>query len=95
MLETLYAPIELDIDIGARRARVSVPGLVSSEGSPIVDPHSGDEHRARIHLPNGFEYTYAEMGSGKSKVTAGIELEFDGTYGQFNELHMNQDGVIR
>ncbi len=95
VLETLYAPIELEIDVEERRARVSIPGLVDSQGSPIIDPNSGEAQRAGIHLPNGFEYTYAEMGTGVSRVTAGIQLDLSGTYGQFNVLHMNQDGVIR
>jgi hypothetical protein len=72
-----------------------VPGLVESVGSPITDPHSGEAFRAGIHLPEGFEYTYAEMGTGDSRVTAGIQLNLSGSYGQFNVLHMNQDGVIR
>ncbi|MCH7489135.1 MAG: DUF1326 domain-containing protein [Gemmatimonadetes bacterium] len=95
VLDTIYAPIELEIDVPARSARVNVPGLVESRGSPIINPNTGDEHRARINLPNGFEYTVAEMGSGTSKVTAGIELDLSNSYGQFNILHMNQDGVIR
>jgi hypothetical protein len=93
VLETLYAPIELEID--ARTAQLSVPGVVESTGSPIIDPFSGEPSRARINLPNGFEYTVAEMGSASSKLTAGIELELTDSYGQFNILHMNQDGVIR
>jgi len=95
VLDTIYAPIELEIDVPARSARVNVPGLVESRGSPIINPNTGNEHRARINLPNGFEYTVAEMGSGTSKVTAGIELDLSNSYGQFNILHMNQDGVIR
>jgi hypothetical protein len=95
VLETLYVPIDLEIDIEARTAHVSVPGLVESTGSPITDPFSGEPHSARINLPNGFEYTVAEMGSGSSKLTGGIELELTDSYGQFNILHMNQDGVIR
>ena len=95
VLETLYAPIEMEIDIEARRGRIHVPGLVESTGSPIIDPHSGGEHRARIQLPNGFEYTTAEMGSGHSVVTTGIEMNLLNSYGQFNEVNMNQDGVIR
>ena len=51
--------------------------------------------RARIHLPEGFEYTYAEVGNGSSKSTAGVKIELADTYAQFNVLHMNQDGVIR
>ena len=95
VLDPIYAPIELEIDVAARSARVDVPGLVESSGSPIVDPNTGTEHRARINLPNGFEYTVAEMASATTKATAGIELDLSNSYGQFNILHMNQDGVIR
>jgi hypothetical protein len=35
------------------------------------------------------------MGNGNTKARAGVELDFKDSYGQFNELHMNQDGVIR
>ncbi len=95
VLETLYAPIELDIDVEARKAHLKVPGVVESTGTPIIHPITGDEHRARINLPSGFEYTVAEMGSGTTKATGAIRLDLSGTYGQFNILHMNQDGVIR
>jgi hypothetical protein len=95
VLETLYRPIELEIDVEARRARLSIPGLVESLGEPIIDPNSGEPFRARIDLPNGFEYSMAEVGTGRSRVTGELPLELDGTYGQFNEVHMNQDGVIR
>ncbi len=95
VLETLYAPVELDIDVEARKAHLRVPGVVESTGSPIINPHSGDGYRARINLPNGFEYTVAEMGSGTSKATAGIKLDLSDSYGQFSILHMNQDDVIR
>lgn len=93
--DTFYAPIKISIDVEARHAHTKIEGLVESAGTPLVDPFSGEESRARIHLPNGFEYTYAEMGAGTSKITADIELDLNNSYGQFNILHMNQDGVIR
>src|SRR5262245_3661959 len=95
MLDTIYAPIECEIDVDKRTARVHVPDLVDSRGTPIVDPHSGQEFRAGISLPNGFEYTYAEMGSGTTSARADLAFELKDSYGQFHELHMNQDGVIR
>ena len=95
VLDPLHAPIKLDIDVEARTAKLNVPGLVESEGSPIVNPHTGEHSRARIQLPDGFEYTTAEMGTGTSRVQAGIQMQLSGSYGQFNILHMNQDGVIR
>ena len=95
VLETLYAPIEMSIDVGARKALTRIEGLVDSKGSPLISPFSGEEDRKGIHLPDGFEYIYAEMGNGNSKITAGLELSLSDTYGQFNVLHMNQDGVIK
>jgi hypothetical protein len=95
VLDPLYAPIELSIDVEVRKARLSVPDLVESTGSPIIDPNSGKEFRARIDLPGGFEYNVAEMGTASSTTRAAIALTFENSYGQFNHMHMNQDGVIR
>ena len=95
VLDPLYAPIDLEIDVDACTGHIRVPGVAESTGGPIIDPHSGERHRARINLPNGFEYTVAEMGTGSSKTSGSIELDLNDSYGQFNILHMNQDGVIR
>jgi hypothetical protein len=95
VLDPIYAPIECEIDLEARKARVRVPDLVESDGDPIIDPNSGAEFRAGIGLPNGFEYTYAEMATASTRARTGIELDLSGSYGHFAVLNMNQDGVIR
>ena len=95
VLDPVYAPIEVDIQLAARRARIRVPGLVETEGTPIVNPHSGEEHRASIRLPNGFEYTDAEVGKGSSRVNGGIRMTLDGSHAQWHVMHMTQDGVVR
>jgi hypothetical protein len=69
--------------------------LLESRGEPLINPFSGKEDRRGIYLPGGFEYTFAEVGSGNSRVTAGLQLGLSNSYGQFCWLHMNQDGVIR
>ena len=58
---------------------------------------TGAEHRARIDLPNGFEYKIAEMGSASTTTTAGkIALTNNkDSYAQFAELHLNNSGVVR
>ncbi|PWT80713.1 MAG: hypothetical protein C5B58_11075, partial [Acidobacteria bacterium] len=56
---------------------------------PIKNPATGEEHRARIALPNGFEYKEAEMGNTVNcRVTAGDKLTFElkNTYAQLNEF---------
>jgi hypothetical protein len=95
VLETLYAPIEVEIDVDARKARVEIAGLVSSEGLPITNPHSGEEYQVAIHLPRGFEYTTAEVGRGRTRAQGAIRLDLHDSHGHFAMLHMNQDGVIR
>ena len=93
--ETLYAPIDLSIDVDARTARVKIGDLVESVGAPIISAFSGEPVRSGISLPGGFEYTYAEMGNGSSTVQAAIQLDLKDSYGQFNILHLTQDGVVR
>ncbi|MDH5774369.1 MAG: DUF1326 domain-containing protein [Nitrospirota bacterium] len=95
VLEPLVVAIDLSIDVEARQATVTVPDLVQSTGVPITNPFTGGGHRAQIHLPEGFEYTIAEIGNGTTMAKAGITLNLSNSYGQFNILHMNQDGVIR
>ena len=95
VLDPIYAPIELSIDVESREANLKIPDVVESEGTPIIHPVSGQEHRARIHLPNGFEYTHAEVANGNTTSTGEIKLDLKDSYGQFNLLLLNQDGVIR
>ncbi|WP_051193005.1 DUF1326 domain-containing protein [Nocardia jiangxiensis] len=95
VLDTLYAPIELSIDVDRRLASLMIDGLVESRGTPIISPYTGEPARIRINMPDGARYIYAEMGNGNTTAKAGIELDFQDSYGQFNILHMNQDGVIR
>ena len=95
VLEPQYVPIEADIDVEARQAKVTVPGLVKSKGVPITNPFTGGPFKARINLPEGFEYTVAEIANGTTQANAGVTLNLSDSYGQFNILHMNQDGVIR
>ncbi len=95
VLETLYAPIELSIDVLGRKAQLNIPGIVESTGNPITDPNSGEVFRARIDLPNGFEYSVAEMATASTVSHGAIELNLKDSYGQFNAMSLNQDGVIR
>jgi hypothetical protein len=59
---------------------------------PIKNPVTGEEHRARIALPNGFEYKEAEMGNTVScRVSSGDKLTFElkNTYAQLNAFDWN------
>jgi hypothetical protein len=94
-LETLYRPIDFEVDIEKRAGRMSIPGIVEMSAEPIRNPVTGAEHRARIDLPHGFEYAIAEMGSASSSVKGPIAMELKNSYGQFAELHLSDSGIVR
>lgn len=96
VLDTVYAPIELSIDVDQRMASLAIEGLVESRGTPLPKPvNSALPPRIRLSTPEGPRYLFAEMGTGNTTARAGIELDFNDSYYQFNLLHMNQDGLIR
>ena len=86
-VEPIVAPIELEIDRERRRGILRIPELAEAYAEPIKNPVTGVEHRARIVLPNGFEYTEAEVGNSVSwKVSSGGPLRFqhENSYAQLN-----------
>jgi hypothetical protein len=93
-LEPLFAPIAFEVDIDGRKARLDIPGVVESSGEPIRNPRTGAETRARIDLPNGFEFRLAEVGSGTTKATGAMKLAFADSYGQFAHIHLSNNGVV-
>lgn len=98
-LEQAYDPvftrIDYEVDVDARRGRVKAHGVFELAAEPIRNPVTGDEHRARIDLPHGFEYELAEVGSGSSRSHGNLEVELKDSYAQFALLHMNNKGLIR
>ena len=92
---TLYKPIDYDVDIDARTARVSIPGVLDAPGRPIRAPHSGGpEHRVRIDMPGGIEFDLAEIGSGSAKATGAIKLDLNDSYGQWHFMRHAPSGVV-
>ena len=63
VVDPIFVPIEFDMDREQRVSKLKVPGLGEFRTAPIVNPVTGQEHRAQIRLPNGFEYKEAEMGN--------------------------------
>lgn len=93
--DPIFAHIDFDVDVEARRARIVVPGITEGRGEPILNPVTGKEHRVRINLPNGFEYEVSENGRGWSKASGSpIQMELEDSYGQFAHLHLSPTGVV-
>jgi hypothetical protein len=93
-LPPIFAHIDIEVDVDARKARLEVPGIVSSKGEPIRNPVTGAEHRVRIDFPKSFEFQLAEIGSGTSKVTGAVPLDLKDSYGQFAHIHLSDKGRL-
>ena len=91
----VFAKIDLELDIDGRRGRIFVKDYIDTKGEPIRNKVTGAESRAQIVLPNGFEYTVAEIGSASTKTKGPVQIETKDTYGQFARLHLNNHGVVR
>jgi hypothetical protein len=93
--DPVFARIDLDIDVDGRTARFVVPAVVEARGEPIINPVTKEKHRVRIDLPNGFEFTLAEVGRGWGKTTGAIRLDHADSHAHFAELNITGTGVVR
>ncbi len=87
VLEPVFAPITLEGNRERRQGHLLIPGIAESRFEPIKNPVTGEEHRARIVLPDGFEYKEAAMANSVyCRVESGDQLVFQhtDTYGQLN-----------
>lgn len=92
--DPVFTNIDMDVDVDKRRGSVNVPGIVESRGEPIINPVSGQEHRARIDLPKGFEYSVAEIGRGWSRSAGAVRVDLQDSHAHFANLHMTGQGVV-
>ncbi len=93
--EPIFAPIDFDVDIDARKGRLVVRGITEGRGEPIKNPVTGAAHRARIDIPDGFEYSLAEIGRGWSKVARPMQFTLADSYAQFAHVNLCQSGILR
>jgi hypothetical protein len=93
--DPIFAPIDFQVDVAGRQARLVVPGVTEGRGEPILNPVTGAPHRVRIDMPDGFEYTLAEIGRGWTKTGGPIKFELADSYAQFAEIHLCQNGIVR
>jgi hypothetical protein len=93
--EPIFAPIDFEVDIDARTSRLVVRGVTEGRGEPIKNPVTGAEYRGRIDIPNGFEYSVAEMGRGWTKVSRPIQMNLADSYGQFAHVNLCQSGIVK
>ena len=97
-LEPVVKEVRLEYDREARTGSIRIDGVGETRIEPIKNPVTGDEHRVRIDLPNGFEFRQAEVGNSVSwRVSAGapLELKNENTYAQFARVEWASDGSTK
>ena len=93
---TLFKRVLVEADVDARTRMVMVEDVFELKVEPIKNPGSGEPHRVRIDIPNGFEFTMAEMASGTTKTQRIINLPTNNhSYSHLTELHWNNSSLIR
>ena len=94
--ETLFLPIDLEVNFELRTARVNIPAVMKSSGTPMINEFNGKPFHIALARPSdSFEFTYAEIGLGTTSVTGEMEMAFEDSYAQYCVHHFNQDGLIR
>lgn len=92
--EPVFADIEFEIDIDRRRARAAVKGISETSVEPIRNPITGDEHRVRVALPQGFEYHLAEFASGNVQSIGAVTHDWSGRHSHLAMLDLSTNGAL-
>lgn len=91
--EPAFLPIHFELDIDKRVGTLAVEGLIRTEVEPIRNPVTGDEHRARVVLPKGFEYLEAEFASGDTEASGPVPLSWTKTHSHVAMLDLSTRGA--
>jgi hypothetical protein len=92
--DPIIAPIDFHVDLENWTGKFTVPGYVEAVASPITNPITGKSHRARVVLPEGFEYREAEFVSSRAHSNSDIPLDWSDGHGHIAILHMTPSGPV-
>lgn len=93
--EPIVRAIEFEADVEARTGRFAIDGVIEGAGEPIRNPITGETHRARVTIPDGFEYHEAEYASSTVKTAdALIPLEWTEGHAHLARVQWTPQGVV-
>lgn len=93
VLKPLFLPIDFEFDLDGRTARVAVADVFETTSEPIRNPVSGDPHRIRVNIPEGFEYREAEIASATIKGTGDIKFDREACHSSMAHVTFTQSGL--
>jgi hypothetical protein len=92
--DPVTAHIEFELDRDNWTGHFSVPGYLNAHAGPIINPITGTSHRAKVMLPEGFEYHEAEFVSSRTRGEGPIPLAWSDGHGHICMLHMTANGPV-
>jgi hypothetical protein len=92
--DPVQASIAFELDESNWTGHFSVPGYIDANASPIANPITGETHRARVMLPEGFEYREAEFVSSHTHADGPIPLDWADGHGHIAMIHMTASGPV-
>ena len=93
-LPPVFASIDFGSDIEARTGWFRIEDQLALELKPIRNPVTGLAHRARIVLPEGFEFREAEVASGTFTSDGEIRMHRQSRYGALWNAAYGPYGII-
>lgn len=90
-----FRPIQFAADLEGRVGYFTIPGLVEARAEPILNPVTKAPHRARVALPQGFEYTEAEYANSVTRAYEPMAFEWPRGHAHFAMLHLTPHGPVR
>jgi hypothetical protein len=91
--DPVFAPIEMKFDYDKRRARMSIPGVLTCDVEPIKNPVTGAEHRIQVVMPEGFEHRVGEVAHASISSTGGIRFEVPKGHATLANVEQTPAGV--
>ena len=95
MHEPVFKDINFDIDVEDRTARLVVNEVLDTSVEPLRNQVTGQPYRARIDLPEGFEFTIAEIASGTTRSKGPVTLDLKNSHTHMVNYHLTPQGVVR
>ena len=92
--DPIFTEIAFECDMEARTGRLKAGDHLDLRVEPIRNPVTGKPHRARIVLPEGFEFREAEAASGNYAVDAARSFRGEGRYAALWHAAYGPYGII-
>jgi hypothetical protein len=91
--DPVFAPFTFAFDKDARQGSMSVPGVLETDIRPILNPVTGQPHRIRVVMPEGFEHREGEVASANIHSMGAIRFNTQDSHSTLANVVQTPQGV--